>query len=223
VIDRRYSEAVISVPAFVLDLPGGMLNKTSADAVARRNIGLDEGIFRMPAKKVRHQEAEGSWSMEEVRELLELLIEHGISEFEMERNGSRIRVRRGQSVESPVLATSAAVTAMPAPAALSSPVPLPQPVAAHPEPTSESPEGLHIIKSPIVGTFYGSPAPSAPPLVNPGDVVQVGQILCIIEAMKLMNEIESEVAGEIVRVYVENGQPVEYGQSLFAIKPSIKK
>ena len=89
--------------------------------------------------------------------------------------------------------------------------------------STESPEGLHLIKSPIVGTFYSAPAPNAPPFVKLGDVVQVGQVLCIIEAMKLMNEIESEVAGELVRVYVENGQPVEYGQSLFAIKPSHKK
>jgi acetyl-CoA carboxylase biotin carboxyl carrier protein len=177
----------------------------------------------MPAKKVRHEEAEGAWSVEEIRELLELLIEHGISEFEMERNGSRIRVRRGQIVEPQVPANSASITAVPTPPPLASPVPLPQAVSAHSEPSSETAEGLHIIKSPIVGTYYGSPAPNAPPFVNPGDVVQVGQILCIIEAMKLMNEIESEAAGELVRVYVENGQPVEYGQSLFAIKPSIKK
>ena len=87
----------------------------------------------------------------------------------------------------------------------------------------ESTEDLYIIKSPIVGTFYNAPSPNAPPFVKLGDVVQVGQALCIIEAMKLMNDIESEAAGEIVRIYVENGQPVEYGQSLFAIKPSHKK
>jgi len=79
------------------------------------------------------------------------------------------------------------------------------------------------MKSPIVGTFYAAPAPNAPPFVKVGDTVQVGQVLCIIEAMKLMNELEAEVAGEVVRVYVENGQPVEYGQSLFAIEPSHKK
>jgi acetyl-CoA carboxylase biotin carboxyl carrier protein len=78
------------------------------------------------------------------------------------------------------------------------------------------------MKSPIVGTFYGAPAPNAPAFVQVGDVVQLGQVLCIIEAMKLMNELESEAAGEVVRVYVESGQPVEYGQSLFAIKPSRK-
>jgi len=78
------------------------------------------------------------------------------------------------------------------------------------------------MKSPIVGTFYAAPAANAPPFVKLGDVVQVGQVLCIIEAMKLMNELESEVAGEVVRIYVENGQPVEYAESLFAIKPTHK-
>ena len=176
----------------------------------------------MPGKNTRRGAAESAWSIAEIRELLELLIEHGISEFELERNGSRLRVRRGQIVEAAAYATPATATVTPAP--FPSLVPPSSPsVAAHPEPTSESPEGLHIIKSPIVGTFYGAPAPNAPLFVNPGDVVQVGQVLCVIEAMKLMNEIESEVAGEVVRVYAENGQPVEYGQSLFAIKPSVKK
>ena len=88
---------------------------------------------------------------------------------------------------------------------------------------SEPTEALHIIKSPIVGTFYSGPNPTAAPFVKAGDVVEAGRVLCIIEAMKLMNEIESEVAGEIVRVFVENGQPVEYGQPLFAVKPSQQK
>jgi acetyl-CoA carboxylase biotin carboxyl carrier protein len=79
------------------------------------------------------------------------------------------------------------------------------------------------MKSPIVGTFYSAPAPNAPPFANVGDTVQVGQVVCIIEAMKLMNELEAEVAGRIVRTYCENGQPVEYGQSLFAIEPARKK
>jgi acetyl-CoA carboxylase biotin carboxyl carrier protein len=80
-------------------------------------------------------------------------------------------------------------------------------------------EGLHIVKSPIVGTFYESPSPGSPPFVKPGDIVENGQILCIIEAMKLMNEIEADMAGEVVKQIVTNGQPVEYGQSLFAIRP----
>ena len=107
------------------------------------------------------------------------------------------------------------------PAATTAPTPSPAPAEA--EPAGDSTEGLFIMKSPIVGTFYSSPAPNAPPFVKVGDTVQVGQVICIIEAMKLMNELEAEVAGQIVRTYVENGQPVEYGQSLFAIEPARKK
>ena len=101
------------------------------------------------------------------------------------------------------------------------PAPVSEPsVPPAPVTPAESAEGLHVVKSPIVGTFYASSSPDAPPFAKVGDVVRVGQVLCIIEAMKLMNELESEVAGEIVRVYVENGQAVEYGQSLYAIRPS---
>jgi acetyl-CoA carboxylase biotin carboxyl carrier protein len=99
----------------------------------------------------------------------------------------------------------------------------PSPAAEGSESAADSTEGLYIMKSPIVGTFYSSPSPNAPPFVNAGDTVQVGQVICIIEAMKLMNELEAEVAGKIVRTYVENGKPVEYGQSLFAIEPTRKK
>ncbi len=84
-------------------------------------------------------------------------------------------------------------------------------------------EDIHVVKSPIVGTFYASPRPDAPPFIKLGDAVAVGQVLCIIEAMKLMNEIEADVAGEVVRIYVESAQPVEYGESLFAIRPAKKK
>jgi acetyl-CoA carboxylase biotin carboxyl carrier protein len=89
--------------------------------------------------------------------------------------------------------------------------------AAPPAPAPE--EGLHMVRSPIVGTFYESPSPGSPPFVKPGDVVAVGQILCIVEAMKLMNEIESDVAGEVLKMLVANGAPIEYGQELFAIRP----
>ena len=101
--------------------------------------------------------------------------------------------------------------------------PTPSSTNTGPEPAADSTEGLFIIKSPIVGTFYASPSPSAPPFVKVGDTVQVGQVICIIEAMKLMNELEAEQAGQVVRTYAENGQPVEYGQPLFAIEPARKK
>ncbi len=179
------------------------------------------------ANKTPGRREEGSWDLKEIQELIDLLVDREIAEFEMEKSGMRIRIRRGQGGE-PVrtAARAAAGPTVPAPTA-ETPAPFLPPTHGTPAPAEataeESTEGLYIVKSPIVGTFYGASAPNAPPFVKLGDTVQVGQVLCIIEAMKLMNEIESEVAGEIVRIYAENGQPVEYGQSLFAIKPSVKK
>lgn len=162
------------------------------------------------------------WDLKRIEKLIDLLIDKEVAEFEMEQDGLRVRIRRSHEGQQ---------EAVPPPAAYGAPaqeIPLPTPVpvavpAESGERAADSADGLYIIKSPIVGTFYSSPSPNAASFVKPGDVVQVGQVLCIIEAMKLMNEIESEAAGEIVRIYVENGQPVEYGQSLFAIKPSHKK
>jgi acetyl-CoA carboxylase biotin carboxyl carrier protein len=170
-----------------------------------------------------------AWSLEDIQELLDVLAGREITEFEMEQNGVKIRIKRGNPGTANSGAAEGYFVASPAPrVAPSASPPLGSPAAnaappAADEVGAETAEGLYIQKSPIVGTFYSAPAPNAPSFVKPGDVVQVGQVLCIIEAMKLMNELEAEVAGEIVRVYVENGQPVEYGQSLFAIKPSHKK
>lgn len=185
------------------------------------------------------------WQLKEIQKLIDLLIERDVAEFEMEKDGVRIRVRRAENrVEAPppppttiispavlpltiptVPATPPAAAAF-TPLATENPAPAARieasPTAAE-APPSESTDSLYIIKSPLVGTFYASPSPNAEPFVKPGDAVRVGQVLCIIEAMKLMNEIESETSGEIVRIYIENGQPVEYGQSLFAIKPSLKR
>jgi len=174
------------------------------------------------------------WNLDDIQELLDLLAVKEITEFEMEQQGVKIRVRRGNS--HPVNAGNTngygfapgpgpAIAAQPPspviPVATAPPTPSPAP--AGPESAADSTDGLFIMKSPIVGTFYSSPAPNAPPFVKVGDTVQVGQVICIIEAMKLMNELEAEVGGQIVRAYVENGQPVEYGQSLFAIEPARKK
>jgi acetyl-CoA carboxylase biotin carboxyl carrier protein len=154
----------------------------------------------------------------EVERILDFMQTHGLEEFEYERNGFRIRLRR------PTAATPASVRsnpvlepAAPAPALASAPA-APKEVVAQ----AALPEDLHVIKSPIVGTFYPSPTPGADPFVKLGSRVDTGQVLCIIEAMKLMNEIESDVAGEVVRVFVENGHPVEYGQALFGIRPDRK-
>ena len=182
----------------------------------------------MPGKNpARGAGGSGSaWNLQEIRKLIDLLIEREINEFELEKSGVRIRIRRGNAqaeVTGPGGYSASVPAAWPSPPPPhAAPSVVPREAAGETE-SGESSEELHIIKSPIVGTFYDSPSPNAPPFVKLGDVVDVGQPLCIIEAMKLMNEIESEVAGEVVRTYVEAGQPVEYGQSLFAINPSHKK
>jgi acetyl-CoA carboxylase biotin carboxyl carrier protein len=184
---------------------------------------------KKPSRSV--EGTEKVWGLKEIEQLIDVLIDRQVTEFEMEQNGAKIRVKRGNNpVSNPMapdacLSVPVAPTLPPVPASPSPPAFEP-PSAAQPltaETPAESTEDLYIMKSPIVGTFYAAPAPNAPPFAKVSDVVQLGQVLCIIEAMKLMNELESEVAGEIVRVYVESGQPVEYGQSLFAIKPSRKK
>jgi acetyl-CoA carboxylase biotin carboxyl carrier protein len=165
-------------------------------------------------------------NQKELKELIDFLIEKDISEFELERGDVKVRIKRGGDSSSPVIAHAvpmapmavAAPVAPAQPAAHSAPAP---PVTPAPPPAAPAAaeEELHSVKSPIVGTFYESPAPGALPFVKPGDQVAAGQVLCIIEAMKLMNEIESDVTGEVVKVLVNNNQPVEYGQPLFAIRP----
>ena len=184
---------------------------------------------KKPSRSVKGTEK--VWGLKEIEQLIDVLIDRQVTEFEMEQDGAKIRVKRGNYLGSnPVgpedyVSVPAAPSLSPVAASPHVPAPAPRPAAEPPtvETPAESTEDLHVMKSPIVGTFYAAPASSAPPFVKLGDAVQVGQVLCIIEAMKLMNELESEVAGEIVRIYVESGQPVEYGQSLFAIKPARHK
>ena len=166
-------------------------------------------------------------NQKEIRELVEFLIEKDIAEFELERGDVKLRVKRGGAqYAAPAVAVqnlqpAAIVTSQPSAApAVHPPVVSGQPAAPAPAAAKgEDESGWSIIKSPIVGTFYESPSPGAPPFVKAGDAVTVGQVLCIVEAMKLMNEIESDFAGTIVKRFVENGQPVEYGQQLFAVRP----
>jgi acetyl-CoA carboxylase biotin carboxyl carrier protein len=172
--------------------------------------------------------AKPSVNMDELRELIALLRENGLAELELEREDFRVRLRReGASAPGDNLQYV--------------PAPSPAPVhAGHPAPPTGNPstsaasapahpgaqastaasadQDLHIISSPIVGTFYRSPSPTADPFVKIGSSVEPGSVVCIIEAMKLMNEIQAEATGEVVKIYVENGQPVEYGQPLFGIK-----
>ena len=179
-------------------------------------------VKRKPTKKGRKPSPGPAGNsmipFQQVQALIDLLEERGLEEFELERAGLRIRIKRRSSGLAAPVFESYLPAANPerAPAAESA-------EAAAAEEMALTAEGVHIVKSPIVGTFYAAPQPDAPPFVKLGDAVEVGQVLCIIEAMKLMNEIEADVAGEIVRVYVENAQPVEYGENLFAIRPGKKK
>ncbi len=155
-------------------------------------------------------------NLKELKELIEMLKNTDISELEIERSGTKVRLRKGGDVTfhpvmprmeyppTPIVAPSTAEPERPAPG---------------PAPAPPSPSQI-TVTSPIVGTFYRASSPEKPPYAEVGDVVKKGQVLCIIEAMKLMNEIESEAAGKVVQVLVENGQPVEYGQALFVIEPA---
>jgi acetyl-CoA carboxylase biotin carboxyl carrier protein len=162
-------------------------------------------------------------NQKEIRELIEFLIEKDIAEFELERGDVRLRIRRGTADAPPaeriISVHPAAVPAVHMPITdHSAPVAHPAPPAAPPVEAVRA-EELHMVRSPMVGTYYESPSPGSPPFVKPGDMVEEGQVLCIVEAMKLMNEIESDLGGEIVKCLVKNGQPIEYGQELFAIRP----
>ena len=154
-------------------------------------------------------------NQKELKELIEFLIEKDVAEFELERGDVKVRIKRGAivTVAPPMLQSVPMVAAAPAPQAESTAA------AQAPRSAAPSEEGLHMVKSPIVGTFYESPSPGSPPFVKSGDVIEAGQVLCIIEAMKLMNEIEADVSGEVVKRLVNNGQPVEYGQALFSVRP----
>jgi acetyl-CoA carboxylase biotin carboxyl carrier protein len=156
-------------------------------------------------------------NLDDVREILALMRENGIAEFEIEREGLKLRLRK-DSVAATVASVPLAMAglqaaALPASASASEAAAPALPVDGH-----DTEVELAVVKSPIVGTFYRSPEPGAASFVEIGTTVKKGQVLCIIEAMKLMNEIDSEYEGEIVNIYVESGQPVQYGERLFAIR-----
>jgi acetyl-CoA carboxylase biotin carboxyl carrier protein len=173
----------------------------------------------------------------ELKQLIEFLKENGIGEFDLERGDLKVRLKfagAGQPgdlsqmahLAAAAQAAQSAASVQPAAVAHAHPMGAPQnaaPAAATGLASAAAPvddeAGLHIVKSPIVGTFYESPSPGSAAFVKPGDTIEVGQVLCIVEAMKLMNEIESDAAGEIVKRFVTSGQPVEYGQKLFAVRP----
>jgi len=162
-------------------------------------------------------------NIKELKEIIRLVAEKEFAEFELEQPDFKLRIRRNappilHAIESPAARVAPSPT-------LVEPIPMPSaPTVPSIEaaPPVEDEKVYHIIRSPIVGTFYRAPNPTASPFVEVGDHVEAGTVLCIIEAMKLMNEITADVAGEVVKIYVENGQPVEYGQPLFAIKPNAR-
>jgi acetyl-CoA carboxylase biotin carboxyl carrier protein len=157
--------------------------------------------------------------IDDLKQLIDFLKENQVAEFELDRGEVRVRLKFDRPQASPaglpelasLLAGAQAASAQPASAASGA-------STAAEEPPADPNAGLHIVKSPIVGTFYGSPSPGASAFVSPGDRVDKGQVICIVEAMKLMNEIESDVEGEIVKCFVSNGQPIEYGQALFSVR-----
>ena len=160
--------------------------------------------------------------LEQLKQILNLVREHELSEIEIEHEGLRLKIRKNGAgppvVALPAsavpVAISSTASAAPSPAAAATSMPSVAVSEAAPEAEVE----LAVVKSPIVGTFYRSPEPGAPSFVEIGSTVKKGQVLCIIEAMKLMNEIDSEYDGEVTNIYVENGQPVQYGERLFAIR-----
>jgi acetyl-CoA carboxylase biotin carboxyl carrier protein len=180
---------------------------------------------RKPSSKSNTGSTISASELEQIEQLLSYMSDHNLEEFEFENGEVRIRLKKPSAAPvyaappqraqaAPEIIVAGAQSGAPAPAAAQ---------AAHAAAAPSASDDLHLVKSPIVGTYYGAPSPGAEPFVKVGGFVESGQTLCIVEAMKLMNEIESDTSGEVLRVFVENGQPVEYGQPLFGIRPSRKK
>ena len=200
-------------------------NETAgAELQPDEELTVEEGSAdRKRTRRRRSGRPEIPVNLDELRELIDLVRQHEFTEFELSREDFRVRFRRGPE---------AAEASAPIPAAPSAPAPLPvaastetraaavvpQHPGARAETEASEDQDLHMISSPIVGTFYRSPSPNAESFVKIGTTVEADTVVCIIEAMKLMNEIQAETSGEVVKIYVENGQPVEYGQPLFGIK-----
>jgi acetyl-CoA carboxylase biotin carboxyl carrier protein len=209
-------------------------NQTQQPERGERRNERDRGGRRrhsqnQPQQQQQQQQrraAEPSLNVDELRELVELIAQHGFTDFELEREGIRVRLRRevAQPAAAAPTVAPAAQAQPPAPVASAAPGTHSAPPAATTTKTEAPPkaaapeEDLHVITSPIVGTFYRSPSPDSDPFVRIGSHVSQDTVVCIIEAMKLMNDIQAETSGEVVKIYVENGQPVEYGQPLFGIK-----
>jgi acetyl-CoA carboxylase biotin carboxyl carrier protein len=158
--------------------------------------------------------------IEDLRQLIEFLKLHQVAEFDIDRGDMKIRLKFNPPESGPASLSDLARLLRTAPPAVAAAAAASTASEAAAEPAADPEAGLHLLKSPIVGTFFGSPSPGAPAFVSAGDRVEKGQVICIVEAMKLMNEIEADVSGEVVRCLVSNGQAIEFGQPLFAIKPA---
>jgi acetyl-CoA carboxylase biotin carboxyl carrier protein len=182
-------------------------------------------MAKKPTPKAAAGSAVHGVDLPEIEKLLDFMRKHGLEEFEYERQGFRIRLKKPSSPAYAYPSAPAPEIVVASTAPHPSHAPAAAPAAAPREPAADAmrAEDLHIVKSPIVGTFYVAAGPDADPFVTIGSKVETGQVLCIIEAMKLMNEIESDAAGEVVRIFIENGHPVEYGEALFGIRPHRKK
>jgi acetyl-CoA carboxylase biotin carboxyl carrier protein len=197
------------------------MNDKEPQIVASQDQDESDTVVERTARGGRRRRAaatELSVNMKELRELIELIRENDFTEFELEREGFRVRFSRLTARAEAAPATTS-VSASAAPAVLETQPPT---TAAHPgtkaQAAASEDQDLYLIRSPIVGTFYRSPSPNAESFIKIGSRVEPESVVCIIEAMKLMNEIQAEASGEVVKIYVENGQPVEYGQPLFGIK-----
>ena len=204
--------------------PSKMSEPETLNEQTEGSINVESQEPGQPNRRRRHRSRpiDPSVNMDELRELIDLIQENGFAEFEISREGFRLHVRRdavapgvmersgSSSPHERTEATGAETQARSGSAPLHP--------GAYAQSAASEDQDLHMIPSPIVGTFYRSPSPNADPFVKIGSNVEADTVVCIIEAMKLMNEIQAETAGEVVKIYVENGQPVEYGQPLFGIK-----
>ncbi len=195
--------------------------RVGAELQPDEELTVDEGSAdRKRNKRRRSARPEIPVNLDELRELIDLVRQNEFTEFELARDDFRIRFRRGTEAADPGVPTTTPAAAQSA--ATGSENRAAAGVPPHPgakaETEASEDQGLHMISSPIVGTFYRAPSPNADSFVKIGTTVEADTVVCIIEAMKLMNEIQAETSGEVVKIYVENGQPVEYGQPLFGIK-----
>jgi acetyl-CoA carboxylase biotin carboxyl carrier protein len=175
---------------------------------------------RKQPSKAAESSSIASPEVQQIEQLLRFMSEHNLEEFEYSRGDLKIRLKK-PSAGVPMYGRSMGVPEIIVPGATERQAPTSQ--SAPPPPEPRATEDLHLVKSPIVGTYYEAPSPGAEAFVKIGAHVESGQTLCIVEAMKLMNEIESDESGELIRIFVENGQPVEYGQPLYGIRPSRKR